>query len=182
VRDAARLEDELARTGLEQLIAELHADAALQDVGVLVLVAVSVKGRAERAGRKRVLDQAERAAGLLAVDHEADAQGEQVNELALVGAEHVAAEGGMRAPRDGGTIEGSSMGGEAMRAHVGDRLAVLRNRVGETDRHAEILEIHGEDGAPPYLVRWSDGHESIFVPGSETVMEPPPSREAPPPG
>ena len=69
-----------------------------------------------------------------------------------------------------------------MRARVGDRLAVLHSRVGESDRHAEILEVRGEDGAPPYLVRWSDGHESIFVPGSETVIEPPSSEKAQPPG
>jgi len=33
-------------------------------------------------------------------------------------------------------------------------------------RDGEILEVHGEDGGPPYLVRWSDsGHESLVFPG-----------------
>ena len=47
-------------------------------------------GRAQRARRERVLDQAERAAGALAVDHEADAEGEQMHDLALARAEQVA--------------------------------------------------------------------------------------------
>ena len=34
-----------------------------------------------------------------------------------------------------------------------------------------ITEVHGEDGTPPYLVRWSDGHESSFFPSSGTVVE-----------
>ena len=58
-----------------------------------------------------------------------------------------------------------------MRARVGDRLRVRANRVGEADRHAEIIEVRGARGAPPYRVRWSDGHESIMVPGSETLVE-----------
>jgi Domain of unknown function (DUF1918) len=60
-----------------------------------------------------------------------------------------------------------------MKARVGDRLMVRRHRTGDVERHAEVLEVRGEDGAPPYLVRWSDGHESILVPGSETTVEPP---------
>jgi hypothetical protein len=62
-----------------------------------------------------------------------------------------------------------------MKARVGDRLVVRRHRPGDAERHAEILEVRGKDGAPPYLVRWSDGHESILVPGSETAVEPPPA-------
>lgn len=55
-----------------------------------------------------------------------------------------------------------------MRATVGDRLVVTGHRVGEPDRDGEILEMHGEDGSPPYLVRWSDdGHEGLLFPGRE---------------
>jgi hypothetical protein len=60
-----------------------------------------------------------------------------------------------------------------MKARVGDRLVVRRHRAGDVERRGEVLEVRGEDGAPPYLVRWSDGHESILVPGSETSIEPP---------
>jgi hypothetical protein len=63
--------------------------------------------------------------------------------------------------------------GNAMRAHVGDRLVIKGHHVGEADRDAEILEVRGEDGAPPFLVRWDDdGHEGLFFPGSDALVEP----------
>jgi hypothetical protein len=51
-----------------------------------------------------------------------------------------------------------------MHAEAGDELAVQRRHVGDEDRHGVIIEIHGEGAAPPYLVRWKDGHESLFTP------------------
>jgi hypothetical protein len=59
-----------------------------------------------------------------------------------------------------------------MRAEVGDRLVIKGHHVGERDRDAEILEVHGESGGPPFLVRWSDdGHEGLFFPGSDATVE-----------
>lgn len=58
-----------------------------------------------------------------------------------------------------------------MRASVNDRLVVRSHHVGGPDREAVILEVHGEDGAPPYLVRWHDGHESVFFPAADTIVE-----------
>ena len=58
-----------------------------------------------------------------------------------------------------------------MRANVGDHLLVHGTQVGEHDRRGEILEVHGESGAPPYLVRWSSGQQSVFFPSSDTVVE-----------
>lgn len=58
-----------------------------------------------------------------------------------------------------------------MRASINDRLVVRSHHVGDPDREAVILEVHGQNGAPPYLIRWNDGHESIFVPSSDTVVE-----------
>ena len=59
-----------------------------------------------------------------------------------------------------------------MRAEVGDRLVIKGHHVGEHDRDAEILEVHGEDGGPPFLVRWSDdGHKGLFFPGSDATVE-----------
>lgn len=59
-----------------------------------------------------------------------------------------------------------------MRAAVGDRLIVKGHRIGEPDKGAEILAVEGEDGAPPYLVRWDDdGHEGLLFPGSDAVVE-----------
>ena len=58
-----------------------------------------------------------------------------------------------------------------MRAEVGDELVVRGRHVGDADRTGVIIEIHGNSGAPPYLVRWEDGHESVFSPSSDTHVE-----------
>ena len=59
-----------------------------------------------------------------------------------------------------------------MRASVGDRLIIKAHNVGEHDRDAEILEVQGDDGGPPYLVRWDeDGHEGLFFPGSDATVQ-----------
>lgn len=59
-----------------------------------------------------------------------------------------------------------------MRASVGDRIIVRGHKVGDRDRDGEILEVHGEDGAPPYVVQWaSDGHESTFYPGTDAMIQ-----------
>lgn len=59
-----------------------------------------------------------------------------------------------------------------MNAKTGDRLRVSGHRVGEPVRHAEILEVRGDHGEPPYFVRWPDGHESLVYPGPDIVVEP----------
>ena len=58
-----------------------------------------------------------------------------------------------------------------MRAKVGDELTVKGRHQGDEDRHGEIIEIHGANGAPPYLIRRRDEHESLFFPSSDTVVE-----------
>jgi hypothetical protein len=65
VGDTAGLEDEVAGSRLEHLGTELQAEAAFHHIGVLVLVAVGVERRPQGAWRERVLDQAERTAGLV---------------------------------------------------------------------------------------------------------------------
>lgn len=60
-----------------------------------------------------------------------------------------------------------------MRASVGDRLHVHGHTVGERDRTGEIIEVKGPDGAPPYLVRFDDGHEGLVFPGPDAVVESP---------
>ena len=58
-----------------------------------------------------------------------------------------------------------------MKAAVGDRLVIHSPSVDEPSRDAEILEVHGADGAPPYLVRWSDtGHKGLFFPGGDAEV------------
>lgn len=60
-----------------------------------------------------------------------------------------------------------------MRAKVGDRLHVHGRTVGNADRVGEIVEVRGEDGRPPYLVRFSDGSERLVFPGPDSTVEEP---------
>ena len=60
-----------------------------------------------------------------------------------------------------------------MRANTGDKIIVGSHHVGMPQRVGEILEVRGEDGSPPYLVRWSDeDHTGLFFPGADTTIEP----------
>ncbi len=58
-----------------------------------------------------------------------------------------------------------------MHANVHDRIIVLGSHIDEPKRDGEIIEVHGADGSPPYMVRWSDtGHESLYFPGSDAMI------------
>lgn len=57
-----------------------------------------------------------------------------------------------------------------MRAVVGDRLHVHGRTVGAGDRIAEIIEVRGEQGGPPYLVRFPDGRENLIYPGPDSLI------------
>jgi len=56
-------------------------------------------------------------------------------------------------------------------AKPGDVVRVTRHHVGDTGRLGEILELLGGPGHERYRVRWDDGHESIFTPSSDAVIE-----------
>lgn len=58
-----------------------------------------------------------------------------------------------------------------MRAVIGDRLHVHSRSVGEAPHLAEIIEVQGADGAPPYRVRYPDGHEGLVFPGPDCTIE-----------
>lgn len=60
-----------------------------------------------------------------------------------------------------------------MHATVGDQLHVHGRTVGEGERYGEIVEVRGEDGEPPYLVRFDNGHERLMFPGSDCEVENP---------
>ena len=48
-----------------------------------------------------------------------------------------------------------------MRAHVGDRLVLPA----VPDRYGVVIGVLGQDGAPPYVIRWrSDGHVAMVLP------------------
>lgn len=55
-------------------------------------------------------------------------------------------------------------------AAPGDVIEVPGRRVGDTARSGEILEVLGSVERPHYRVRWDDGHETVFFPGSDTVI------------
>jgi len=59
-----------------------------------------------------------------------------------------------------------------MHASKGDHLVVDSRKVGSQPREGEIIEIHGQDGAPPYVVRWTDGHEGVTYPGPDAHVLP----------
>ncbi len=59
-----------------------------------------------------------------------------------------------------------------MRASAGDHLHVHARIVGQQDQIGEIVEVRGPEGAPPYLVRYPDGHETLMYPGPDAVVEP----------
>ena len=59
-----------------------------------------------------------------------------------------------------------------MRAVAGDRIVVKGHHVGEPARDGKIVEVRGDDGAPPYLVEWEDdGHVGLFFPGPDASIE-----------
>jgi hypothetical protein len=63
------------------------------------------------------------------------------------------------------------MEGWAMKAQVGDRLVIKGHRIHEVDRDAEILEVRGPDGTPPYRIRWSDSdHDTLLFPGPDASI------------
>lgn len=57
-----------------------------------------------------------------------------------------------------------------MRARRGDHIILAAEQLGHPTRDGEILEVRGRDGAPPYVVRWSDGHEGTIFPGPGTIL------------
>jgi hypothetical protein len=60
-----------------------------------------------------------------------------------------------------------------MYAQVGDLLVIRGHRVGQADRAAEIMEVRGPEGTPPYLVRWLENeHVGLMFPGPDATIRP----------
>ncbi|MDH6227803.1 MULTISPECIES: DUF1918 domain-containing protein [Streptomyces] len=57
-----------------------------------------------------------------------------------------------------------------MYARVGDRLVTHGRVVGAGDRTAEVTEVLGPEGAPPYRVLFEDGSEAMLWPGPDTEV------------
>lgn len=57
-----------------------------------------------------------------------------------------------------------------MKATVGDRIVMAGEQVDRPTRDGQIVEVRGPHGAPPFLVRWSDGHTGLIYPGPGSVL------------
>jgi hypothetical protein len=61
---------------------------------------------------------------------------------------------------------------DAMKAKSGDRLIIRPHHLGEAGHDAEILEVLGPAGDPPFRVRWEDdGREALIFPGTDAWVE-----------
>ena len=60
-----------------------------------------------------------------------------------------------------------------MQATIGDRICIHGNVVGHADKIGEIVEVHGTQGEPPYLVRFDDAHTRLIFPGPNAVIRHP---------
>lgn len=58
-----------------------------------------------------------------------------------------------------------------MKAAAGDRIVLPGRHVGDAVRTGHVVDVQGDDGAPPYVVRWDDGHEAVCCPGPEARIE-----------
>jgi hypothetical protein len=63
-------------------------------------------------------------------------------------------------------------GDVTMDATAGDEIVVDGVHTGDLPRKGEILEVLTSGGVVHYRVRWDDGHEAIFFPGSTTHIVP----------
>lgn len=58
-----------------------------------------------------------------------------------------------------------------MQAAVGEKILIHGRTVGAPEQEAEIIEVRGDDGTPPYVVRFGDGHEKLIYPGPDAEIE-----------
>jgi len=59
-----------------------------------------------------------------------------------------------------------------MKAQAGDELVITGHFVGEPPRIGRITEVRGEDGGPPYRVRWDNsGHTTLLFPGPDCSIK-----------
>lgn len=57
-----------------------------------------------------------------------------------------------------------------MRASEGDQIVQHGRVVGLHDKVGKITEVLGAEGAPPYRVKFEDGHEAVCSPGPDTEI------------
>lgn len=65
-----------------------------------------------------------------------------------------------------------------MRARSGDHILVHGRKVGDPERSGVIVDVRGDNGAPPYIVRWDgDPGEHLLFPGSDAIITPAPPKQ-----
>ena len=57
------------------------------------------------------------------------------------------------------------------RGHIGDLVVIEGHRVGQGQRIVEILEVLGKPGHEHYRVRWEGGHETVFYPSNDAIIQ-----------
>jgi hypothetical protein len=57
-------------------------------------------------------------------------------------------------------------------AQEGDIVVIAGHHVGEPERLGEIVETLGAPDHVHYRVRWDDGSETLFYPGSDATIRP----------
>lgn len=55
---------------------------------------------------------------------------------------------------------------------VGHEVRILGRHVDDAARTGIVVEVCGANGAPPYRVRFGDGHEGLVFPGPDCVITP----------
>jgi uncharacterized protein DUF1918 len=63
-------------------------------------------------------------------------------------------------------------------AEVGSIVVIAGHHVGEHERTGEIVQLLGEPPHERYVVRWDDGRESVFYPGSDATIRRAPRRRS----
>lgn len=59
-----------------------------------------------------------------------------------------------------------------MKANLGDQIIVETTTQDRPGRRGQVIEVLGHGDGEHYLVRWQDGHESIYFPGPDArVLE-----------
>lgn len=58
-----------------------------------------------------------------------------------------------------------------MKADVGDWLVIKGTTTELADQRGLIIDVHGVDGSPPYVVRWLEtDHVATVFPGADAVV------------
>ena len=77
-------------------------------------------------------------------------------------------------------VREAEAGTGTLHARVGDVLVVMAKHLGEKERRATVVEVHGPDGTAPFTVRWADDlhdepHLTMFFPSNDVYVLPSPT-------